>query len=270
MGRIVVGTSSWADPGFVAEWYPPDLPARDRLAWYAERFEARGGQLDLLRRPGHRPGPPLGRAHAAGLHLRRQAPPPAVAPLGRPRLAARKPLREEAETTGRAAASRLDDRLEEAVADGDARRGRAADRGRQAGDLPAPALARLRPARPRARRARAAARPLAPHPVAVELRNRSWTKGDRLTETLGWLEEHDAAWVVRRRPARRPLHDHAAGRRGHRPARRLPPRARPQPRGLRPRPPRGRALRVAVRRRRARGDRRARAGAGREGGARCG
>src|SRR3954471_17741070 len=39
-GRVVVGTSSWADPGFVEEWYPPDLPARDRLAWYAERFRA--------------------------------------------------------------------------------------------------------------------------------------------------------------------------------------------------------------------------------------
>src|SRR5947209_6337347 len=38
--RILVGTSSWADPGFVEEWYPPDLPARDRLPWYAERFEA--------------------------------------------------------------------------------------------------------------------------------------------------------------------------------------------------------------------------------------
>src|SRR5215210_1491347 len=37
---IVVGTSSWADPGFVQEWYPPDLPARDRLPHYAERFEA--------------------------------------------------------------------------------------------------------------------------------------------------------------------------------------------------------------------------------------
>src|SRR5688572_16175928 len=39
-GRIVVGTSSWADPGFVEEWYPQGLPARDRLAWYAERFDA--------------------------------------------------------------------------------------------------------------------------------------------------------------------------------------------------------------------------------------
>ena len=39
MGRIVVGTSSWADPGFIAEWYPPGLAARDRLSWYAGHFD---------------------------------------------------------------------------------------------------------------------------------------------------------------------------------------------------------------------------------------
>src|SRR3954447_16517233 len=38
-GRILVGTSSWADPGFVAEWYPQGMPARERLSWYAERFD---------------------------------------------------------------------------------------------------------------------------------------------------------------------------------------------------------------------------------------
>jgi uncharacterized protein YecE (DUF72 family) len=38
-GRILVGTSSWADPGFVKEWYPPRLAARERLPWYAERFQ---------------------------------------------------------------------------------------------------------------------------------------------------------------------------------------------------------------------------------------
>src|ERR687884_1075701 len=38
-GRILVGTSSWADPGFVEEWYPQGMPARERLPWYAERFE---------------------------------------------------------------------------------------------------------------------------------------------------------------------------------------------------------------------------------------
>ncbi len=38
-GRILVGTSSWADPGFVKEWYPPKMPAKERLPWYAQRFE---------------------------------------------------------------------------------------------------------------------------------------------------------------------------------------------------------------------------------------
>src|SRR3989442_470343 len=37
-GQILVGTASWTDPGFVADWYPPKLPPQDRLAWYAEHF----------------------------------------------------------------------------------------------------------------------------------------------------------------------------------------------------------------------------------------
>jgi uncharacterized protein YecE (DUF72 family) len=37
-GRILVGTASWTDPGFVADWYPKRLPAARRLSWYAERF----------------------------------------------------------------------------------------------------------------------------------------------------------------------------------------------------------------------------------------
>ena len=39
MAAIVVGTSSWADPGFVKHWYPKGVAARDRLRFYAERFE---------------------------------------------------------------------------------------------------------------------------------------------------------------------------------------------------------------------------------------
>ncbi len=37
--RILVGTASWSDPGFVERWYPPKLPAADRLPWYAQSFE---------------------------------------------------------------------------------------------------------------------------------------------------------------------------------------------------------------------------------------
>jgi len=39
-GQIVVGTSSWADPGLATEWYPRDLPESQRLAWYARHFVA--------------------------------------------------------------------------------------------------------------------------------------------------------------------------------------------------------------------------------------
>jgi uncharacterized protein YecE (DUF72 family) len=38
-GRILTGTASWTDPGFVADWYPPDLPGSQRLRWYAEHFD---------------------------------------------------------------------------------------------------------------------------------------------------------------------------------------------------------------------------------------
>jgi uncharacterized protein YecE (DUF72 family) len=37
--KILVGTASWSDPGFVEHWYPKKMPAGDRLAWYAQHFE---------------------------------------------------------------------------------------------------------------------------------------------------------------------------------------------------------------------------------------
>jgi uncharacterized protein YecE (DUF72 family) len=38
-GKILVGTASWSDPGFVKRWYPEKLPAGDRLPWYAQHFK---------------------------------------------------------------------------------------------------------------------------------------------------------------------------------------------------------------------------------------
>jgi uncharacterized protein YecE (DUF72 family) len=38
-GRILVGTASWSDPGFVERWYPKKMPAGERLRWYAHHFE---------------------------------------------------------------------------------------------------------------------------------------------------------------------------------------------------------------------------------------
>jgi uncharacterized protein YecE (DUF72 family) len=36
--KILVGTASWSDPGFVEYWYPKKMPAADRLSWYAQHF----------------------------------------------------------------------------------------------------------------------------------------------------------------------------------------------------------------------------------------
>src|SRR5438045_9518964 len=38
-GRILVGTASWSDPGFVQHWYPKGMRANERLGWYAQQFE---------------------------------------------------------------------------------------------------------------------------------------------------------------------------------------------------------------------------------------
>src|SRR5207249_3245458 len=38
-GKILVGTASWSDPGFVQRWYPKGMRASERLGWYAQHFE---------------------------------------------------------------------------------------------------------------------------------------------------------------------------------------------------------------------------------------
>src|SRR4051812_45884074 len=38
-GKILVGTASWSDPGFVERWYPKGMKAGERLGWYAQHFD---------------------------------------------------------------------------------------------------------------------------------------------------------------------------------------------------------------------------------------
>ena len=78
--RIVVGTSSWTDPGFVEEWYPEGLPARDRLAFYAEGFEGVEVNATWYAVPAEATVRRWVEQTPPGLHLRRQAPPAALGP----------------------------------------------------------------------------------------------------------------------------------------------------------------------------------------------
>jgi uncharacterized protein YecE (DUF72 family) len=192
-GRIVVGTSSWADPGFVEEWYPPDLPARERLPWYAERFEAVEVNSAFYAVPSARTverwaaATPERFEFDVKLHrlLSRHAAPLDSLPPE---------LRERARTAG-GGRVRLDAELEAALADRVLEAmAPLADAGRLAAFLlqlsPAfspheHALDELAPLVER----------LAPNPVAIELRHRSWVKPKRLEDTLAWFEAQGAVFV---------------------------------------------------------------------------
>jgi uncharacterized protein YecE (DUF72 family) len=191
-GRIVIGTSSWADPGFVEEWYPPDLPARDRLAWYAERFDAVEVNSTFYAVPSPRTvarwddQTPAGFTFDVKLHRllsRHSADLRSLPP----------DLRDRATTNERGRVT-LTKHLEAALAS------TIAESVAPLGDKLATFVLQLSPAfEPRAN----ALDELAPlvaqlsdtAPVAIELRNRFWLTEERIEDTLRWFEEHGAAFV---------------------------------------------------------------------------
>jgi uncharacterized protein YecE (DUF72 family) len=192
-GRIVVGTSSWADPGFVEEWYPPGLPAAEQLPWYAEHFDGVEVNSTFYAVPAARTVARWAQATPATftfdvkLHraLSRHSATPASLPAD---------LRDGVALTPRGRV-RPSPALDEALA---ARYLEALEPLREAGRLSA-FLLQLSPAfRPGAHRLEeldTLVAALAPHPVAIELRHRAWLKEERLEDTLGWYEDRGAAFV---------------------------------------------------------------------------
>jgi uncharacterized protein YecE (DUF72 family) len=192
-GRIVVGTSSWADPGFVAEWYPKGMAARERLPWYAERFEG----VELNSSFYAVPDPdtvarwaevtPDGFTFDVKVHRllsRHSAPLDSLPP----------DLRERAETTSRGRVM-LTDELEAAMAQALLE---AVEPLVSAGKLSS-FLVQLSPSfSPRKHRLEeldALIELLAPRPVAIELRNRNWVDEERAESTLAHLSERRAVFV---------------------------------------------------------------------------
>ena len=86
--KILVGTASWSDPGFVERWYPKGMPAAERLAWYAEHFEMVEVNSTFYSVPGSADGGTLVPQHAGRFHFRREAAPVAFAPLDEREIAA--------------------------------------------------------------------------------------------------------------------------------------------------------------------------------------
>src|SRR3954451_2995013 len=193
MGRIVVGTSSWSDPGFVEDWYPPGLAARDRLAFYAEHFEAvevnSTAYAVPVRRVVSRWAETTPEHFTFDVKLHRL--------LSRHRVGLEqlpKPLRERAETDRRGRVL-LDDRLQDAVLektlDGLAPL-------EDAGKL-ATLLLQLTPAFKPREHSLDELEPIveraAPRPVAIELRHKGWLDTERREATLAWFEDHGAVFV---------------------------------------------------------------------------
>jgi uncharacterized protein YecE (DUF72 family) len=192
-GRIVVGTSSWADRGFVAEWYPKGMRPRDRLPWYAERFEA----VELNSSFYAIPDPdttarwasdtPDGFTFHVKLHrfLSRHAAEHDSLPPD---------LRDDAELNTRRRVV-LTESLEQAMA---AATLEAVAPLREAGKLGAFLLQlspSFSPRRHELPELEGLVQVLAPVPVAVELRHRGWVEEARAERTFEELSQLGAVWV---------------------------------------------------------------------------
>ncbi len=191
--RILVGTSSWADPGFVEKWYPHGMTARERLPWYSAQFEAVEVNstfyaipaADTVRRWAE--VTPEGFTFDVKLHrlLSRHAATLDSLP---------KDLREHTMTNQRGRVV-LEPDLERAVVE---RTLTELEPLVEAGKLGAfllqltPAFA---PGESRLDQLDDLVEALKPHRVAVELRHRGWVREKRLEETLAWFSDHDVAYV---------------------------------------------------------------------------
>jgi uncharacterized protein YecE (DUF72 family) len=190
---IVVGTSSWSDPGFVQHWYPQGLGARDRLPYYAERFEAVELNSSFYAIPAASTVRRWAEATPEGfrfdLKLHRLLSRHSTQPKDLP-----KDLRDQVETNerGRVIADR-------ALVDEICRRTlEAFEPLAKAGKLTS-FLLQLTPGFDPHKNEIEELDPviagLAPHPVAVEFRHIGWASSKRLEHALAFLSERGAAFV---------------------------------------------------------------------------
>ncbi len=193
-GRILVGTSSWSDPGFVKAWYPQGMAARDRLPWYAERFRMVEVNSTFYAVPDRSTVrrwcqvTPEGFTFDVKVHraLSRHAAPLDSLPPD---------LRDRAKTNERGRVI-LTPELEETLARRLAEECKPlADVGKMGAWLVqlTPAFA---PGRRKLSELNDLVEALAAHPVAVELRHRAWVSPKRRDETLAWFSERGVAFVA--------------------------------------------------------------------------
>ena len=193
-GRIVIGTSSWADPGFVEEWYPEGMAARDLLPWYAERFDGVEVNTTFYAVPSRTTVrrwaevTPDDFTFDVKLHRSLSRHSAEVESLP-------KALRDAVDLTPRGRvrpSEKLDRKLAREYLKALAP---LVDSGRLSSFLLQLSPA-FKPGAHELGELDTLLEALAPHPVAVELRHRAWLKPDRIEQTLGWYEDRHAAFVA--------------------------------------------------------------------------
>jgi uncharacterized protein YecE (DUF72 family) len=192
-GRILVGTSSWADPGFVRDWYPEGMKPADRLPWYAERF--RGVELNSS----FYAVPEVGTVE----RWARATPEDFTFDVKLHRLLSRHSagldslppdLRDGARTTPRGRVE-LTPELESALTGAVLEAIEPLERAGKLGGF----LLQLTPAFSPKRNELVELEPLvsafAPRRLAVELRNRRWVDDERMSDTLEWFDDQGVTFV---------------------------------------------------------------------------
>jgi uncharacterized protein YecE (DUF72 family) len=193
-GRILVGTSSWADPGFVEEWYPPGMPARERLPWYAERFEAVELNSSFYAIPEQGTvarwvgATPPGFVFDVKLHrlLSRHAAPIDSLPPD---------LRDGVETSPRGRV-RLTPELERAMVEQTTEAMRPLEDAGKLGAFLLQLTPAFSPDKHQIAELDALIEGIRPRRLAVELRHRGWVSGERAEQTFSELSERNVAFVA--------------------------------------------------------------------------
>jgi uncharacterized protein YecE (DUF72 family) len=190
---VVVGTSSWADPGFVEHWYPKGLAGRERLPFYAERFDAVELNSSFYAIPAASTVERWAEATPDGfsfdIKLHRLLSHHAAQLKDLP-----PDMRDDVETNERGRVQ-----LDAALIDEMCRRTlESMESLSDAGKL-ASFVLQLSPGFDPAKNELDELTPviqaLRPHPVAVEFRRRSWADPKRLERALAFLSEQDAVFV---------------------------------------------------------------------------
>jgi uncharacterized protein YecE (DUF72 family) len=193
-GRIRVGTSSWADPGFVKEWYPQRLPAKERLPWYAQRFDLVELNSSFYAVPdrstvhGWVEVTPPGFTFDVKLHRalsRHSAQVDSLPP----------DLRDQAETAGRGRVA-LTPELESALANRIVEETAPLSEAGKLGTYLLQLTPAFSPARHRLEELDRLVGVFGPLRLAIELRNRNWVDDRRREATLDWFADRGVTWVT--------------------------------------------------------------------------